>query len=392
MRVLITEYVLSTYHKDDTLIYLMPEAFTMVEFLAYSLIMNGAYVGITMSSLINSSLLSILPGSIIVIDPHNYFDEISRLNKNFDYVIVIAPPKELVEIIDLFDDEMLLQPSRKLIKLFSSKYTIVKELGKCGFKVPETKIIDLKHEHSSISGTNFPIIVKPTYSAGSECVYLVNSDNELRQALLNTINCDPYGMVVLQDFINGVHGSISVVYGVNGPLFYSLNLQLIKNINGSLRFIGGILPIRKEEILNDVERIIHGLFTCYPELRGYVGLDVVWNNEGVCIIEVNPRPTTSIAGIVSLYPGFGKYMLSIHDRNMTQTAFLGDLINGYAYYVSYNNEVADSLGMNEGVDKEIISIFQRTVEVGKTSNLINIYQRIKPLLNNLVYDINDVLR
>lgn len=390
MKVLITEYVLSTYYRNNAMINLMPEAFVMVRFLARSLIMSGAYVSITTSPLVNASLLSLLPGNIIMISPHDYLDKIKELSQSFDYVIVIAPPRELIEVIDSIDDRKLLQPSKDLIRLFSNKYSAIRELSRCGFKVPETKLINSKYIDDTILETHLPIIIKPVYLAGSECVYLVGNNSELGRALLNVINCDPYGMAILQEFINGVHGSISVIYGVNGPLFYSLNLQFIKNINGSLHFIGGALPIRKKELLSVVERIIHDLFTCYPKLRGYVGLDIVWNDEGIYIIEVNPRPTTSIVGIISLYPSFGKYLLSIYSNDIKQASFLGSLANDYAYYVLYDN-LANNLGINENISKEVISIGQRTVEVGRANNLINIYQRIKPLLSNLIYDMSEFL-
>ena len=389
MKVLITEYVLSTYYGDNSIIDLMPEAIAMVRSLVRSLIVSRAYVGVTISPFISSSLLPI-NGNVIRVDPHDYFNEVKRVSGDFDYVIAIAPPRELIKVVDVIDDGKLLQPPKNLIKLFSNKYDAIKELSKCGFRVPKTELITSNDVNNHVQQFHSPAVVKPTYLAGSECVYLVNNDYELRRALAYAINCDPNGMAVLQEFINGVHGSISIVYGVNGPLFYSLNLQLIKNDAGSLHFIGGILPIRKRELQREVEGLVHGIFSCYPELRGYVGLDVVWNDGGIHIIEVNPRPTTSIAGIVSLYPGFGRHILNAHSKDAMGTIFLGDAVNGYAYYVLYDNDSEKNLGTDD-IDREVISVFQRKLEIGKTNDLIKIYQRIKPLLSNLVYDINSIL-
>ena len=376
------------------MINLMPEAIAMVRSLTKSLMVSEANVGVTVSSFINPSLRSLLltSGNVIIVDPRDYLSEIERISQSFDYVIVIAPPKELVETTNAIDGNKLLQPPRDLIRIFSSKYDTIKELSRCGFKVPKTELIISKYGgNKNTTQIHSSTIIKPTYSAGSECVYLVNNDYELRQALAHVINCDPYGMAVHQEFINGVHGSISVVYGINGPLFYSLNLQLINNTNGSLHFIGGILPIRKVDLQRKVEELIHDLFNCYPELRGYIGLDVVWNDDGIYIIEINPRPTTSIAGIVSLYPDFGKYLLNVYNMNPAGPVFLGDVVNDYAYYVFYDSDYEKNLGINEGIYTEVLSVFQRKLEIGRTKNLFKIYQRIKPLLNNLVYNISNVL-
>ena len=53
-----------------------------------------------------------------------------------------------------------------------------------------------------------------------------------------------------------------------------------------------------------------------PGLRGYVGIDLVWNErEGPVVIEVNPRVTCAYAGLSAiLRRNVADYVLAAHGR------------------------------------------------------------------------------
>ena len=111
-----------------------------------------------------------------------------------------------------------------------------------------------------------------------------------------------------QEFIVGENLSVSLVgsritgevcesYSGRAPLVLSLNRQYIEEKNGRFAYRGGETPIdhpRKDEIIETAIKALNVL-----GCQGYVGVDVVLADK-VYVVDVNPRPTTSLVGICSV--------------------------------------------------------------------------------------------
>jgi Predicted ATP-utilizing enzyme (ATP-grasp superfamily) len=288
--------------------------------------------------------------------------------------------------------EKLLGPPYNLVKIFSDKSSTINALEECGVKTPRTMLAeDLTSISEKLSELNPPYVVKPTLLAGSECVYFAENESDALRLAREAIKCDPSGRALIQEYINGVHGSISVIYGENNYLFYSLNLQLILLSGSRLRYIGGILPTRITSLKEKAEIVLNKLIKCYPLLRGYIGLDIVWTGKDVYVVEVNPRPTTSIIGIYELFPQFGEYLVKsiVKHEDVFEDSFLGDMVNDYAYYIilSKPQRVLEN--------ERIMSIngSMKHILIGRSSSKNNILDRVSELLpiNELIYDLNQSL-
>ncbi len=389
-RVLITEYVMSCYRKDDYAYYdLLPEALAMVKSLEETLTNVGIDAYITVSY----HLKEIMPlfKNTVSINPFDCINELGKFTGEFDNVIAIAPPRELIIIADIFKERLIQQPPN-LVKELSSKYGVVKYLENCGVKVPKTIMVSAGNLREGVIDIPFkvPFVVKPALLAGSECVYVIRgghySINRILTIVNEVIKCDPSGNAVLQEYVDGIHGSVSVVYGADGPSFYSLNLQLISIENDRLSFLGGILPVRDYEVVYETRRLVNTVYRCFPSIRGYVGFDVVWNDAGIYVVEMNMRPTTSIVGIVQLYPEFGKYLI---DERGGSLIYLGDVAPETAYYLVLDRNV----GIKASNTKTIgISNAGKRVVVGKEKSMKDVYRIIKPLLSNLAYDLEQIIK
>lgn len=135
-----------------------------------------------------------------------------------------------------------------------------------------------------------------------------------------------------QEYIEGEHFSISLIgsrvvgetclyYTGSAPLFLALNRQDIRfGPDGTVSYHGGETPFlhpRKEEMFELASKAVTVL-----GCQGYVGIDLVVTPGRIVIVDVNPRPTTSIVGIAAcmeeeigqliLDASYGKAPVSVH--------------------------------------------------------------------------------
>ncbi|MFA5395121.1 MAG: ATP-grasp domain-containing protein [Methanogenium sp.] len=111
-----------------------------------------------------------------------------------------------------------------------------------------------------------------------------------------------------QEFIEGEHMSVSLVisryvgdacsyYSGRPPLVLSLNRQFIRFDDGKVIFEGGEVNVdhpRKDEIVATAVKAATVL-----GCQGYAGVDVIVGDK-VYVVDVNPRPTSSLTGIVAV--------------------------------------------------------------------------------------------
>ncbi|MEM4888528.1 MAG: ATP-grasp domain-containing protein [Thermosphaera sp.] len=381
MKILVSEYVLSTFRvgKNGNYVDLLPEAYAIVFTLVNSLNLPGVETYLTMSS----SLPGVSWSKVVRVNSvEEYYDLIKRSGVEFDGVVLIAPPRELTALSKLIGEKLIGPPS-PLVDLLSDKYCTHVEFEKCGLKTPRTLLVRDPSgiDQGLLRNLNPPYVVKPSLLAGSECVYVAENANDALKYANLVARCDPSGKILIQEFISGFHGSISVIYGKSGALLYSLNLQLISIDDGRIKYMGGILPVRNSKFVNEAKSIVDKLFKCYPVLRGYIGLDVVWNKNGMFIVEANPRLTTSFIGINEVYPCIGKLLLNskFNREKIGETGrFLGDLSRDYAYYLILGEKT--SLKPNEKIIE--FNNAERIVLVGRTSSRETLISRVRELLFN----------
>lgn len=112
-----------------------------------------------------------------------------------------------------------------------------------------------------------------------------------------------------QRYIEGDHISVSLVGSrVTGnvceyhtgrpPLLLAVNRQKIAvDENGTLHYLGGETPIhpeREEEIVETATKAMNVL-----GCQGYAGIDLIVADR-IYVVDVNPRPTTSLVGIAAV--------------------------------------------------------------------------------------------
>jgi tyramine---L-glutamate ligase len=240
---------------------------------------------------------SIMADSITVIDPAEYEEILVRFAKECDFALIIAPESNgiLADLNELMknNNAIPLGCDIQAIRVTGDKWECYKKLIDAGIPTPETRCSDKHHAIEIAVKIRFPLVIKPVDGAGCEGVNLVKDVEMLRTVLEDDALYND--SLLLQEYVKGEHLSLSILSTGKEFIFLSLNRQ---HISEGIPFIysGGEImppPDKGDEIHNIIKKIIDAI----PGLKGYFGIDLIKNNTGYKVIEINPRLTTSYTGL-----------------------------------------------------------------------------------------------
>jgi len=178
---------------------------------------------------------------------------------------------------------LLTSPS-SAVRLAASKLKTAQRLAKSGLPVVPTEILD------GTCPPAWPIAVaKPDDGAGCEGTLIISDPVQL-QTLAGR-----QGWIV-QPLLEGKTISLCVLFANGGARLLSCNLQQIERIGEGFALKGIIVNAitdRDGSMQTLAESIAHAI----PELWGYVGVDLILTGDGPVILEINPRLTSSYAGL-----------------------------------------------------------------------------------------------
>ncbi len=138
-------------------------------------------------------------------------------------------------------------------------------------------------------------VVKPIMGCGAQGVRLTDEEpgaGEFAQAYVE-------GEALSVSLVGSrVTGNVCEFYSGTPPLLLAVNRQEIAVADdGSFRYLGGETPVhpdREEEIVATAVRAVN-ILGC----QGYAGIDVIAGDR-IYVVDVNPRPTTSLVGIAAV--------------------------------------------------------------------------------------------
>lgn len=198
-------------------------------------------------------------------------DAISKISKECDAGLVIAPDEFLGDLTEIVEDNTVnLGCPPDAVRLCADKLECTRALEKEKIPVPET-----------IGSGNYSgnYVIKPRFGCASEGIRR-SMKGKLQEGFIAT------------EFIEGEHLSASIITGKT-QLELTVNKQLIE-MNDEISYKGGIVPYhceRNNDIISVSKKTAKAL-----GCRGYAGVDIVLGDVPY-VVDVNPRPTTSIIGI-----------------------------------------------------------------------------------------------
>lgn len=228
-------------------------------------------------------------GHTVVLPESGDFDaEIARLAPQCDYGLVIAPDEMLSKFTHTLElATHNIGSDSTSIAVCANKRLTGKILSGIGIAVPQEVGADYTGKR----------VIKPVKGAGSVGVRIAK-EGEV-----------PGDGEMAVEYLEGEHYSVSIVgsrvvgeacgyYSGLPPVFLTINRQYSSaDENGVFTYRGGETPVhpeREEEIIDVAKKTIERL-----GCQGYVGIDLVVG-EKIWVVDVNPRPTMSIIGVVGV--------------------------------------------------------------------------------------------
>ncbi|MHA1126263.1 MAG: ATP-grasp domain-containing protein [Candidatus Heimdallarchaeota archaeon] len=322
MRILVQEYSSSGgMVQDRPSTSLLTEGFGILRVLIQNCKRLGMEVVTTLDERL-SSIANFLDADIIeFISKEDEFTEkgLEHLN-NCDYFLVVAPGVYgiLSSIINLYQKSKAtsLNCNSSAIELSTNKDQTYEELSKNNIRIPNTLSIKpnsnvyeitnngiVKNEHKKEELQNldltFPLVVKPNDGVDCEGVNLCKNKSEL----IEYVELNQKKHLLIQEYIIGDNLSITAFVNENKINILSVNEQLIRlGFEGS-EYLGGVSNIRHpldEKIRSFGEKVLRNI----EGLNGFVGIDLIVSKNAknvheIYLIEINPRVTTSVCGLIN---------------------------------------------------------------------------------------------
>jgi len=298
MDIMVAEYAVGAGEGGTILL----EGRAMLDVLAKSFIAAGHKVVYPTSG-------PVLPAGTAV--KTNDFDRsVEELSAQCDAALVVAPDELLGDLTEMVEKNTInLGCPPGSVRLCADKLKCTRILENEGINVPATIISG----EPNVFSLGDRVVLKPRWGCASE-------DTTLTRYSCATMI--PEGFVATR-YIEGEHLSASLVVGndtqsrsqFQSPLALPLtvNRQNI-SIGSKIKYNGGTVGVdtgRNQELFRAAQRSAEAL-----GCRGYVGVDIVLADKP-WVIDVNPRPTTSIIGISKIMEEeLGELILKAHSGDL----------------------------------------------------------------------------
>lgn len=145
-------------------------------------------------------------------------------------------------------------------------------------------------EHIKLDTLNYPIIIKPTDSGGSQGVVRINNESELNLNFNNTKSLSPSDTVIIEEFIEGealINGDCLIYDGeIIGHL---IGDYIYDNEVNEVLPIATVFPTKYDLslVLKQLSKIVKALKI--PD--GIINFEAIIEGEIPYIVEINPRPS-----------------------------------------------------------------------------------------------------
>jgi predicted ATP-grasp superfamily ATP-dependent carboligase len=182
---------------------------------------------------------------------------------------------------------ILLGSAPGAVRVAASKLEVARSLARGGVPVAPTY-----SPHSAFPDEAGPWVVKPDDGAGCFNIRLF-SDRAAALAWIRAAAVEDY---VLQPFIAGKLGSLSLLCCDGAARVLSYNLERVAMRNNRFHYLGSTVNGLLDHD-GALDRLARQVAAAIPSLWGYVGVDFVLTGRGAVVLDVNPRLTAAYAGL-----------------------------------------------------------------------------------------------
>jgi predicted ATP-grasp superfamily ATP-dependent carboligase len=184
-------------------------------------------------------------------------------------------------------NRILLGSAPGAVRVAASKLAMARALADGGVPVAATY-----SPHAILPDEHGAWVVKPDDGAGCYNIRLF-SDRAAALAWIRAAAADDY---VLQPFVAGKLGSLSLLCCDGVARLLSCNLERVAMRNNRFHFLGSTVNGLDDQD-GALARLAQQVAAAIPSLWGYVGVDFVLTTRGAVVLDVNPRLTAAYAGL-----------------------------------------------------------------------------------------------
>ena len=130
--------------------------------------------------------------------------------EKIDGIISFSLESALPTLVYVANAMGLVSNSEESIAITQSKYTQRKALANAGIPVPKFFLIEKKEDLSNVK-CNFPVIVKPVDSGGSQGICKVDSEDNLEDAYHFAVAYSRSSNVIIEEFVDGREFSVEYI-------------------------------------------------------------------------------------------------------------------------------------------------------------------------------------
>lgn len=215
--------------------------------------------------------------------------EFQQQIKNFDAVWIIAP--EFDGILERFcryvenENKRLLTSPAKAVALTANKFTTFRILNTANIPTIPTAIFNSVNHYDQTKEW----IIKPIDGAGAENTFLLTSQNDW--SALPAFE----KIFLIQPHIHGEKTSLSCLFKNGEARLLCVNLQVFELENQ--QYVLKNIEVNYKADDGHYQKLISQIAKAFPDLFGYVGIDLIENADDCFVLEINPRLTTSFVDI-----------------------------------------------------------------------------------------------
>jgi predicted ATP-grasp superfamily ATP-dependent carboligase len=209
--------------------------------------------------------------------------------KTVDAAWIIAP--EFDDILQNYcqsvenENKVLLTSPSKVIAKTANKLTTFEILTAATIQTVPTEIFDSTKNYNKTQDW----IIKPIDGAGAENTFLLQSEKDW--SALPVLE----KKFLIQPYIDGEKLSLSCIFKKGVAHLLCVNLQVFE-INNQ-QFELKRIEVNFKQDNERYQKIASQIANVFPDLFGYVGIDLIEKEKEIFVLEINPRLTTSFVYI-----------------------------------------------------------------------------------------------
>jgi predicted ATP-grasp superfamily ATP-dependent carboligase len=252
----------------------------------------AAVPGVEVVTLLDARLDIELPANVHSIAPgEDFWAKFRRAAHDAEAVWPIAP--ELDAVLERLTKEViacgrtLLNSRLDAVRIAASKRATAAALSAAGIAM-----IPTFGSEAELPPEVEEAVVKPDDGAGCQDTLLFHTREELR----NWARGNTSAAHTFQPFVHGGAFSVSALFCEGHGRLLACNRQYVSAQDGRLKF-EGVKVNAKQDPDGRYRRLVAQVAGALPGLWGYAGIDFIDTETGPLVLEVNPRLTTSYAGL-----------------------------------------------------------------------------------------------